>query len=311
MFRLKSVPFCRNCFSQEVVLTGQENPHFEKPMREDLYKKVMSGDPVPSRLPYAVLTKMISFKGWKRFEMNEPMSFRAVPERSFNSILRRSLVIILKGRFLSADMLSRLRLPPGVRNHESYGYFPTEADLPSFLQSSPAGAAMLRIITGFCSANNQQECERIIEAYAEGGGDLGVTVGTMRQSCNLPPVSAPSRPAAREDTVDSARPPDVPGAAEPATCGMAVETLEARGIPSSIETEADSLIPFHVSLISHCLDYQKDLLSDKGVVRLTANVWSDTDAKRRGEIWAKLLSYGFWTKLPRRGQVVTPLYASH
>ena len=53
-------------------------------------------------------------------------------------------------------------------------------------------------------------------------------------------------------------------------------------IPSSIETEADSLIPFHVSLISHCLDHQKDLLSDKGVVRLTANVW--------GEIWAKLLS---------------------
>ena len=57
-------------------------------MREDLYEKLMSGDPVPCRLPFGILTKMITFEGWRRFEMNEPMAFRSVPERSFSSILR-------------------------------------------------------------------------------------------------------------------------------------------------------------------------------------------------------------------------------
>ena len=170
---------------------------------------------------------------------------------------------------------------------------------------------MLRIITGFCSANNQQECERIIEAYAEGGGDLGVTVGTMRKSCNLPPVSAPSRPAAREGTVDSARPPDVPGAAEPATCGMAVETLKARRIPSSIETEADPLMPFHVSLISHCLDHQKDLLSDKGGCQVDRErlVWYGCETSRRD--LGKVAIVRLLDKAAPQGPGRHPLHASH
>ena len=38
-------------------------------------KKVMSGDPVAARLPCAILTKMVTRSGWKRFEMNETLKF--------------------------------------------------------------------------------------------------------------------------------------------------------------------------------------------------------------------------------------------
>ena len=42
-------------------MTGQETPNTDKPLREDLYKKVMSGDPVAARLPYAINTKNGNF----------------------------------------------------------------------------------------------------------------------------------------------------------------------------------------------------------------------------------------------------------
>ena len=55
----------------QLAITGQEAPCTDKRLHEDLYKKVMSGDPVAARLPDAILTKMVTFSGWKRFEMNE------------------------------------------------------------------------------------------------------------------------------------------------------------------------------------------------------------------------------------------------
>ena len=39
-----------------------------------------SGDPVAARLPNAILTKMATLKGWKRFEMNETLKFHRVTE---------------------------------------------------------------------------------------------------------------------------------------------------------------------------------------------------------------------------------------
>ena len=62
----------------------------------------MSGDPVAARLPHAILTKMVTFHGWKRFEMNSTMKFHGITEATFPSIMRRSLVILCKGRFVSA-----------------------------------------------------------------------------------------------------------------------------------------------------------------------------------------------------------------
>ena len=79
-----------------------------------MYKKVMSGRPVPCRLPHAIVTKMVSLTEWKRFVMNAPMSFRSIPDSSFNSILRKALVVVLKGRFGAEEALKKLELPPGV-----------------------------------------------------------------------------------------------------------------------------------------------------------------------------------------------------
>ena len=59
----------------QVVITGHEAPSTDKRLREDLYKKVMSGDPVAARLPYAILAKMVTFSGWNRFEMNDSLKF--------------------------------------------------------------------------------------------------------------------------------------------------------------------------------------------------------------------------------------------
>ena len=90
------------CFPQ-VVTTGQEASSTDKPLREDLYKKVMSGDPVVARLPYAILTKMVTCYYWKRFEMNEILKFHGVTEMTFPSIMRQSLIINCKGRFVGVE----------------------------------------------------------------------------------------------------------------------------------------------------------------------------------------------------------------
>ena len=45
-FSVESGPPC----VPQVVITGQEAPSTDKRLREDLYKKVMNGDPVAARL---------------------------------------------------------------------------------------------------------------------------------------------------------------------------------------------------------------------------------------------------------------------
>ena len=68
-------------------------------LREDLHKKGMGGDPVAARIPCAILTKMVTFSGWKRFEMNETLQFHGVTEMTFPSIARRAFIINCKGEF--------------------------------------------------------------------------------------------------------------------------------------------------------------------------------------------------------------------
>ena len=83
-------------------------PSTDKRIREDLHKKVMGGDPVAARLPYAVLTEMVTFSGWERFEMNETLKFHGVTEMTLPSIMRRSLNINCKGRFVGAQRFASL-----------------------------------------------------------------------------------------------------------------------------------------------------------------------------------------------------------
>ena len=112
-----------------LVVTGQESPEVERRMREDVFKKHISADPVSCRLPYAVVTRMVSLTGWNRYEMNELMRFTGTTEESFDSIFRRSLIIMHKARFLSADEFQRT-FPDGGASEQ--GYFVKDNTLKSF-----------------------------------------------------------------------------------------------------------------------------------------------------------------------------------
>ena len=55
----------------KLIVTAQETGEGSvKSMRQGLYKKHMSGDPVPARLPDGVRAKLVVLIGWKRIEMN-------------------------------------------------------------------------------------------------------------------------------------------------------------------------------------------------------------------------------------------------
>ena len=55
----------------KLVVTGQEGvQNARKGMREDIYKKHISADKVPERLPYAIQTTLVELRGLKRFELN-------------------------------------------------------------------------------------------------------------------------------------------------------------------------------------------------------------------------------------------------
>jgi phage/plasmid-associated DNA primase len=55
----------------KIVVTGQESVQgSSRSMREDVYKKHISADKVPERLPYAIQTTLVELRGWKRFELN-------------------------------------------------------------------------------------------------------------------------------------------------------------------------------------------------------------------------------------------------
>ena len=55
----------------KLVVTGQEGVQgCTRGMREDVYKKHISADKVPERLPYATQTTLVELRGWKRFELN-------------------------------------------------------------------------------------------------------------------------------------------------------------------------------------------------------------------------------------------------
>ena len=126
--------------------------------------------------------------------MNETLRFQGAKEESFQSIMRRSLVIIMKARFFPKEVLDKMGFTEGDANDN--GYFVSDPDLKDFLASPAAAAAMLRIITGFASRHTLKDLRKVLYNYAEGGGDGGLTRATMRKSCSLP---AESKKARRDD----------------------------------------------------------------------------------------------------------------
>ena len=87
------------------AITGQECPETNKRLREDLFKKLCSGDRLLGRKPYGLTTRMFELKGWKRMEVNHMLSFQGVTEDNFESILRRSLVWTPHARFMDKTYL--------------------------------------------------------------------------------------------------------------------------------------------------------------------------------------------------------------
>lgn len=50
-----------------LVFTAQERPEgLGKGFREDIFKKWASGDGIFGRMPYAVVTRVVTLLGWKR-----------------------------------------------------------------------------------------------------------------------------------------------------------------------------------------------------------------------------------------------------
>ena len=123
---------------------------------------------------------MVTFVEWKRFEMNATMKFHGITEATVRSITWRSLVVLCKGRFVSAARLAQL--PSGAQ-----GYFLMQEDMKDFVTSNPAAGAMFTILMGDLSQLSVDRFREKIESYADGGGDGGCTRATMRFACGLEP----------------------------------------------------------------------------------------------------------------------------
>ena len=221
----------------------------------------MGGDPVAARLPCAILTKMVTFSGWKRFEMNETLKFYGVTEMTFPSIMRRSLVIYRKGRFACAQRLASLF--PGTQGH-----FLME-DVKDFVTSQPAAGALFTIVLCELCDFSVATFRRKIGRYAEGGGDGGLTRATMPAPCGLPAEDVALHP----DGVSHGVAPR-PGAG-------VVETVAASQVPGWLLGDEEGLVRCHVSLVKHCLERGWDFCSEHHVSRLHQDVWPRVPATDR------------------------------
>ena len=87
-------------------MTAQERPEgLSKSFREDLLKKMMSGDGIFGRLPYQILTKVIHLVGWKRMELNRLVRFTGVTDRIVHSMSKRCLTIRMQRRSVHPVLL--------------------------------------------------------------------------------------------------------------------------------------------------------------------------------------------------------------
>ena len=130
------------------------------------------------------MTKQVELDGWKRFEMNSTLSFKGVSEGTFDSILRRSLVVELRGNFVPAAVLHR-QYPSG--DGGEHGVFQKDPALKPWARSSSAAAALWRIVEGWIGHHTKQQCTDIIDHYVDCGGDGGLTEFVMRAACDLRP----------------------------------------------------------------------------------------------------------------------------
>ena len=59
--------------------------------------------------------------------MNQSLTFQGVTEETFPSMMRRTQVILLKARFVPADVLAKMSFPGS--DATPHGYFPSDNEL--------------------------------------------------------------------------------------------------------------------------------------------------------------------------------------
>ena len=215
------------------ILTGQETPTGARGIKEDLYKRFITGEPVAARRPYGHETLMLRIVGWKRLEANRHLSFTGVTEHNFNSILRRSFVYLINARFVEASHLTDAK----YQDHRLDGIYPSDPELHHFVVSSPAVGAAIRKQHAFESLHSQAECLRLIDAYCNQAGDLGWTEYTMRLACGLPlrgdggKQEAPATSVALRQAVE---PTDVASQPVPFGIPVALESVTHNVIKTSL-----------------------------------------------------------------------------
>lgn len=233
-------------------------------------------------------------------------------EETFPSILRRSLVIEFKARFLEVDDL--VSEYGSVAEAAKKGRFPRDPTLKDFLKSGPSIAAGLRCLYGWLSKHSEADCRAVIEDYAVGGGDEGLTEAMIRVSCGLSQRIYPARAARTAGTAALVEQGAWATQMAPASCTdpkvEAVDSLargdiegaQSVGVARVMERERQSLLKDSDALVRILLWERKDFVSEAGVPRLTSKVWPHHTAKQRAQHFSRMLEVGLWRAVGKRAQ---------
>lgn len=246
------------------------------------------------------------------FVLNFPASFKLVSSlpRSFPSILRRSLVIIMKGRFESPEILAQMQFPSGSPAGD--GYFPADPELKTFLSSKPSAAAMLHILMGWATQHTESSARHVIHSYVTQGLDGGVTRRTLLASCGLkeprPAVTLTSFVPGEQatQTALAIEAPDGMPTLPPVPVGIpptAFESVEARRVGVEAGEAEDNLRERHSKLFLWFIESERDLLTRTVIMRMPAEVWPGVSMARRFQTFRDLVDAGLWKKLPKRGKM--------
>ena len=135
--------------------------------------------------PYAKSTKMVSFRGMIRPELNRPLRFANIEGSNWDSIFRGSLVVEMKAKFFPAVAFDKFP----VDKREAAWNFRKGDTLKKFLESGPAALAFIRALYRYMNDNATKESRGEIDIYARSDG---ATWRVIREACGLsiqkPPV---------------------------------------------------------------------------------------------------------------------------
>ena len=177
---------------------------------------------------------MVELIGWKRFELNKLMKFVGCDESNWWSIMRRSLVIQFRGRFVNSAKIQHMG---GPAKAASYGVFLIDNDLKSFLQSEAAAACLFKMVRGCMSEVSSSDMLQFLDDYVN-ELDGHFTFRQIREACNLDPDKIPPGASAESKRVEH-------GTAASQSCIQASQAVDttANGIDSAIAQPSEAIAP--------------------------------------------------------------------